>query len=127
MTCWLAGIIYYELKFKKLPRQIGIYLPTFLLTFIYSLYSYYMPYIHDCVKHHILKNMEKPRAIGNTCQVDKSRVYIWIYISKICIFEPISGACHLASYEFTKKRHLSFDTNWVICTVTLEPTNGLRR
>lgn len=40
ITCWLAGIIYYELKFKRMPRQICIYLPDCFLTFIYSMYSY---------------------------------------------------------------------------------------
>lgn len=36
-----------------------------------------------------------------------------------------TGAHHLSSYDFTKKSYLPFDTNWVICTVTLEFTNDL--
>lgn len=40
MACGLPGIIYYELKFKKLPREIGIYLPNCLLILIFSAYTY---------------------------------------------------------------------------------------
>lgn len=118
MTRWLSGAIYYEQKFKRLPRQTSIYLPNCLHTLIYSTYLYCVIYIN--VKNHTMESMRKSKSNWKHLSTRQEQ-------SPHLDFLKHTEAYHLSSYEFTKKRHLSFDTNWIICTVTLGLTNVLQQ